>query len=91
MWQELIHLYKRTDLANLKSHVHKLDIVKFKKIPTNLNDLETKVDKSDVDKLIAVPVDLSKLTDIVKNDIVKNDLYNAKIKKMKTEYLIILT
>ena len=36
-------------------------------------------DKLDVDKLVPVPVDLSKLSDLVKNDVVKKDLYNAKI------------
>ena len=30
-----------------------------------------KVDKLNVDKLIPVPVDLSKLSDVVKNDVVK--------------------
>ena len=33
------------DLANLKCDVYKLDIDKFKKIPTNLINLESKVDK----------------------------------------------
>ena len=37
----------------------------------NLNNLKRKVDKLDVDKLVHVAVDLSKLSDVVKNDIVK--------------------
>ena len=37
--------------------------------------------KSKVDKLIPVPVDLSKLSDAVKNDVVKKDVYHAKVKK----------
>ena len=32
---------------------------------------KTKVDKLDIDKLVPVPVDLSKLSDVVKNDVVK--------------------
>ena len=32
-----------------------------------------------------VPVDLSKLSDVVKNDVVKKDVYNAKIKKIEDE------
>ena len=37
----------------------------------NLSNLKNKVDKLDVDKLVSVPVDLSKLSDVVKNDVVK--------------------
>ena len=33
----------------------------------------------DVDELVPVSVDLSKLGDVVKNDVVKKDVYNAKI------------
>ena len=29
------------------------------------------------------PVDLSKLSDVVKNDVIKKDIYNAKIKKIE--------
>ena len=37
----------------------------------NLANLKTEVDKEDSDKLAPVPVDLSKLTNVVKNDVVK--------------------
>ena len=55
----------------------------MKHVATNLSNLKGKVDKLDVDKLIPVPVGLSKLSDLVKNDVVKKDLYNAKIKNIK--------
>ena len=42
--------------------------------------MKCKVDKLDVDKLVPVLVDLGKLSDAVKNDGVKKDVYNAKIK-----------
>ena len=42
--------------------------------------MKSKTDKLDVDQLVPVPVDLSKLSDVVKNDVVKKDVYNAKIK-----------
>ena len=42
--------------------------------------MKSKVDKLDVDELVPVPVDLSKLSNVVKNDVVKNDVYNAEIK-----------
>ena len=37
----------------------------------------------DADKLIPVSVDLSKLSDVVKNDVVKKDVCNAKIKDIE--------
>ena len=77
---------KKVDLASLKSNVDKLDIDKLKNVPTNLNNLKSKVDKLDVNKLVPVSVDLSKLSNVVKSDVVKKDVYNAKIK-----YLILLT
>ena len=74
---------KKIDLANLKSDVDKLDIDKLKHVPIGLNSLKSKADKLDVDKLVPVPVDLSKLIDVVKNDVVKKDVYNAKIKNIE--------
>ena len=41
--------------------------------------MKSKLDKLEVDKLIPVPVDLSKLGDVVKNDVVKKDVYYAEI------------
>ena len=68
---------KKVDLT--KSNVGKLDIGKLKNVPTNLSNLKSKVDRLDV----PVPVDLSKLTDVVKNNVVKKDVYNAKIKNIE--------
>ena len=62
---------KKTDLANSKSDVGKLDIDKLKNVSTNLSSLKCKVDKLDVDKLVLVPVDLSKLSDVVKMMLLK--------------------
>ena len=47
--------------------------------------MKSKVDKFDVDKLVPVPIDLSKLSDAVKNDVVKKDIYNARIKNTEDE------
>ena len=74
---------KKADLANLKSNVDKSDIDKLKNVRINLSDLKSKVDKLDVDKLLPVSVDLSKLSDVVRNDIIKKDVYNAKIKNIE--------
>ena len=39
--------------------------------------------------LALVPVDLSKLSEEVKNNIVKKDVYNAKIKNLENEILVL--
>ena len=59
---------------------------------TNLNNSKSKnsVDKLDVDKKVPVPVDLSKLSDVVKNDVVKKDI-KLRSKILKINYLILLT
>ena len=54
-------------------------------LKTNLADLKGEVDKSDIDKLVSVPVDLSKLSDVVKNDVVKKTDYNAKIAEIENK------
>ena len=51
-------------------------------LKTNLADLKTEVDKLDIDKLVAVPVDLSKLNDLVKNDVVKKTGYDKLVAKV---------
>ena len=49
---------KKTDWANLKSGVDKLNINKLKTVPSNLSNLKGKADKLEVDKLVLIPVDL---------------------------------
>ena len=74
---------KKVNLTSLKFGVNKLHIDKLKNLPTGLNSLKSKVDKLKVDKLVPVLDDLSKLSDVVRNDVVKEDLYNAKIKNVE--------
>ena len=51
-------------------------------LKTNLANLKTAVDKLDIDKLAPVPVYLSKLSDVVKNDIVKKTVYDKLVAKV---------
>ena len=60
----------KADIKNI-SHV---DTSSFA-LKSNLASLKTEVDKLDFDKLVPVPVDLSKLSDVVKNDVVKRIFY----------------
>ena len=41
------------------------------------------MDNLNIDKLAAVPIDLSKLSNVVKNEVVKRTEYNAKIKNIE--------
>ena len=52
-------------------------------LKTNVANLKTEVDKLDIAKLVPVPVDLSKLSDVVKNDVIKKTDYNAKITEIE--------
>ena len=61
----------KTDLKNV-THV---DVSSFA-LKSNLASLKTEVDKPDIDKLAPVPGELSKLSDVVKNDVVKKTVYD---------------
>ena len=54
--------------TDLKSMTH-VDTSSFP-LKTNIADLKTEVDKLYIDKLAPVPADLSRLNDVVKNDVV---------------------
>ena len=49
---------------------------------TNLSNLKNEVDKLDIDKLVPVPTDLSKLSNVVKNDVVKKTTYDKLVTKV---------
>ena len=73
----------KTDIKNI-SHV---DTSSFA-LKTNLVNLKTGVDKLDIDKLAPVLVDLSKLSDLVKNDVVKKDVYTKLAAKVDNIILV---
>ena len=63
-------------------------------LKTNLATLKTEVDKLDIDRLVPVPTDLSKVSDVVKNDVVKKDIYNklaSKVDNIDTSGFILKT
>ena len=68
-----------------------VDISSFT-LKTNLASQKTEVDKLDIDKSVPVPVDVSKLSDAVKNDVVKKDVYDklvAKLNNIDTRWLCV--
>ena len=68
---DLSNYATKTDIKNIL-HV---DTSSFA-LKTNLANLKTEVDKLDIDKLAPVPTDLSKLSNVVKNDVFKKDVYD---------------
>ena len=74
---DLSNYAKKADIKNI-SHV---DTSSFA-LKTNLANLKTEVDKLDIDKLAPVPVDLSKLSDVVKNDVVKKPVFDKLVVKV---------
>ena len=55
---------------------------------TNLASLKTEVDKLDTDKLKTTPIDLSKLSNVVENDVVKKtDYNNAKVTSIEAQII----
>ena len=86
---DLSNYATETNLKNV-THVDTSDFV----LKTNLASLITEVYKLGIDKLVAVSVDLSKLSDLVKNDIVKKDVYDklvAKVDNIDTSDLVLKT
>ena len=75
-----IYLSNYATKADIKNITH-VDTSSFA-LKTNLVNLKSEVDKLDVDKLKPVPTDLSKLSDVVKNDVVKKTDYNKLVIKV---------
>ena len=86
---DLSNYAAKADIKNI-SHVETSSFA----LKTNLAKLKTEVDKLDFDKLVPVLIDLSKLSDVVKNDAVKKDVYNklvAKVDNINTSEFVVKT
>ena len=86
---DLSNYATKTDIKNI-SHV---DTSSFA-LKTNLANLKTEVDKLDIDKLVPVPADLSKLSDVVKNDVARKAVYDklvAKVNNIDTTDFVLKT
>ena len=87
-----VHLSNYATKSDIKNVSH-VDTSSFA-LKTNLANLKTEIDKLDIDKLVPVPVDLSKLSDVVKNDVVKKDVYDklvAKVDNIDTSGFVLKT
>ena len=75
--------------VDLSNYATKADIKNIPHVDTSsfalkkkLANLKTEVDKLDVDKLVPVPTDLSKLSNVVKNNVVKKADYSKLVTKV---------
>ena len=75
--------------VNLSNYATKADVKNISHVDTssfalktNLANLKSKVDKLNIDKLKPVPTDLSRLCNVVKNEVVKKDVYNKLVIKV---------
>ena len=87
--------------VDLSNYATKADIKNISHVDTssfalkkNLASLKTEVDKLDIDKLVPVPADLSKLSNVVKNDVVQKTVYDqlvAKVNNIDTSDFVLKT
>ena len=52
-------------------------------LKSNLDNLKTEVDKLDIDKLKPLPDDVTKLSNVVANEVIKKTDYNNKITEIE--------
>ena len=77
---DLSNYATKADIKNI-SHV---DTSSFA-LKTNLANLKAEVDKLHIDKLVPIPTDLSKVSNVVENDVVKKTDYNVKITEIENK------
>ena len=85
--------------VDLSNYATKIDLKNVTHVDTssfalkaNLASLKTEVDKLDIDRLAPVPFDLSKLGNVVKNDVAKKAVYDklaAKVNNIDTSNFVL--
>ena len=70
--------------VDLSNYATKADIKNISHVDTSSFALKTNLAnlKTEVDKLVPIPVDLSKLSDVVKNDVAKKVVYDKLVTKI---------
>ena len=74
---DLTNCATKEDIKNI-THVNTLNFA----LKTNLSSLKTEVDKLYIDKLVSIPNDLSKLSNVVKNEVVEKTEYKKLVTKV---------
>ena len=73
---DLSNYATKSDIKNI-SHVN----ISYFALKSNLASLKTGVAKLDIDKLVPVIIDLSKLSNLVKNDVAEKAVYDKELQK----------
>ena len=83
-----VHINVKDDLSNHATKTDLTNVTQFSSfaLKTNSASLKAEADKLDVDKLALVPVDISKLSDVVKNDVLKKAVYDKMVAKVNSIY-----
>ena len=76
---DLFNYATKTDIKNI-SHVRTSSFA----LKSNPASLKTEINKLDINRLVPAPVDLSKLSDVVKNDVVKKTVYDKLVAKVNS-------
>ena len=76
---DLSNYATKIDIENILQVDTSTFALKKEKKKKKLANLKTEVDKLEIDKLVPVSIDLSKLSDAVKNDVVKKDVYDKLV------------
>ena len=93
---DLSNYATKADIKNFTFHISDIshiDVSTFA-LKTNLPNLKTEINKWDIEKLARVPTDFSKLSDVVKNDVAKKDVYDklvAKVDNIDTSRFVLKT
>ena len=79
----------KVDLSNYATkadikNISRVDTSSFA-LKTNLASLKTEVDKLDIEKLKPLPFDVSKLSNVVTNEVVTKTEYNTKITETENQ------
>ena len=77
----------KVDLTNYAAkasikNISQVDTSSFA-LKSNLASLKTEVDQLDIEKLVPLSVDLSKLGDVIKNDVFTKTVHDKLVKKVK--------
>ena len=84
-------IFKLCNKTDLKNIIH-VDTSSFT-LKTNLASLKAEVDKLDINKLAPFPANLSKLSDVVKNDVAKKNCFRlaTKVNNIDTSAFVLKT
>ena len=74
---DLSNYATKADIKNISN----VDTLSFA-LKTNLANLKAKIDKLGIEKLVPVPTDLSKLSNVVRNNVVEKTVYDKLIGKV---------